>query len=104
MKKPSPECLRVWDLWPTGLSLRSIGKILGIDKEMAHKHVRMGHNRGVLTETNRPGGRRRAVTDDLPPEVIEWLVSITPSGATVDQTIQAIIIDAYNEENPDALA
>ncbi len=101
MKKLSPECLRVWDLWPTGLSLRSIGKVVGIDKDEAHKHVRTGHNRGALIETNRPGGRRRAVTDDLEPEVIEWLVEITPKGATVDQMIQSIIVDAYHEAKSD---
>lgn len=35
----------------------------------------------------------------LPPEVHAWLVQQTPSGARLSETVAAILIDAYHEEN-----
>jgi hypothetical protein len=46
----------------------------------------------------RSRGRPDLVISKLPPEVAKWLRDISPVGGSVEDTIRAIVVDAYNEE------
>lgn len=57
---------------------------------------------GSVTARVRASSIARATTQavkTLPPEVHAWLVRQTPSGARLSETVAAILIDAYHEEN-----
>ena len=41
---------------------------------------------------------RRHLFYDLPPEVVEWLIEITPADATIADTVRSILVDAHADE------
>ena len=42
----------------------------------------------------------RHLFHDLPPDIVEWLIRITPAGASLADTVRSILVDAYNDETP----
>jgi hypothetical protein len=44
-------------------------------------------------------GTMKGIIENLTKEQIEWLVKITPCKVLLSDTIKAIVVDAYFEEN-----
>lgn len=77
-----------------GMTPNQIAASMGISKFTVY---------GYLSEAERERhgakiDKRHKALSELPEEVRRWLTEITPEGATVSDTIRAIITDAYSEE------
>jgi len=86
----------VIDLYTRGHTAEEIERASGLTRSTVHSYLFKAQRAGRLRL--RAKGRPVAVMKLLPPEVRQWLWSITPAGATVEDTMKAIIIDTYEEE------
>lgn len=102
-----------------GVDREEIRLQLGISRALMSNDVFKGRQAGVVSnfERVRPkarhaaerlrrrmekdrirGGRMDNIYSGLPPETQDWLVAQVPTGATMAETIAAIIVDTYHEE------
>ena len=86
----------VIQLYTEGHTAEEIRSALGLTRSTVESYLCKAQREKRLVL--RPKGRPRSVWQMLPAEVRKWLFSVTPSGASVEETMRAIIVDAYNEE------
>ena len=91
---------RVIALLKEGLTPREVAIRTGLRPGTISGYAAWGRAQGQLSY--RTKGRPELVISRLPPEVLVWLREQTPEGAAVEDTIRAIVVDAYHEERPDA--
>lgn len=90
-----------------GEKLEDLAKELGCAastlRDRFHKHNLVKNDRSTFLFNKKrlgpPLGSMRDLCSGLPHPVGEWLLRETPEGASIVETIRAIIIDAYNDEN-----
>lgn len=87
----TPELIkRVGLLRAANVQLKEIAASLGVTPDAVESTVHRYHR-------NVP---RRHLFYDLPPEVVEWLIEITPADATIADTVRSILVDAHADETP----
>lgn len=77
-----------------GLSISQIADVMGVGEATVLAHIRLAKQRG---EKTRPD-EAMALLKPLSQDILDWVLKITPDGASVSDTLRAIITDAYNEE------
>lgn len=77
-----------------GHSINEIADIMGVGEATVAHHIRLAKKRGEATKPD----LAMTVIEPLSEDVRAWVVSITPNGATVGETIRAMITDAYHDE------
>lgn len=95
------------DMHNDGHRASSIAQVLGVRPSTVSRYLRDARVQGRLPplppKKTRPRvkGTMRDILDVIQPDVMVWLYGQTPKGATVAETIAAIITDAYCEELPE---
>jgi hypothetical protein len=79
-----------------GLTYAEISQETGLQKGTIGSYAAWGRAKGMITLRTR--GRPELVISRLSPEIAAWLRDVTPDGATVEDTIRAIVVDAYLQE------
>lgn len=72
-----------------GVPMKEIGAIMGVSTN----HLEIAVTR--YPEMMPP---RTHLFQGLQPEIVEWLIRITPDGAAIADTVRSILTDAYNDE------
>lgn len=116
MTSPHPMTEEIKRLALTGMSGRAIAAELGIQRTTVNRITMRLRDSGILPKFApksascvvryrmrvRSGkefrGSFRQILDHLDPKIGTWLVDQTPDGAVIADTIRAIIVDAYHEE------
>ena len=85
----TPELIkRVGLLRAANVQLKEIAASLGVTPDAVESTIHRYHR-------NVP---RRHLFHNLPPDIVEWLIRITPAGASLADTVRSILVDAYNDE------
>lgn len=85
----TPELIkRVGLMRASNMQLKEIAASLGVTPDAVESTVHRYH-RDVP---------RRHLFYDMPPEVVDWLITITPAGASLADTVRSILVDAYSDE------
>ncbi len=82
------------DLKLCGYSNAEIAAKLGVKTDTVRAYFSRARRRGHSGDYPPP-----SVIAPLPADIRQWVQSCTPPGAHIEDTIRAIIIDAFNEEN-----
>lgn len=113
----TPINLGVINLYNDGMRQSDIARKLGVRANFVHRTVRRARKLGMEV-AERPvagqsyyrrskllGGARLGTWADtinrLPEDVVVWLGSNTPPGATISELVSAILIDVYIDEKGD---
>jgi transposase len=87
---------RVIEMLQRGLTYAEISQETGLQQSTVGSYAAWGRAKGMIMLRTR--GRPELVISRLSPEIAAWLRGITPDGATVEDTIRAIVVDAYLQE------
>ena len=84
----NPKHRRIALLKASGMSNKEVARIVGMsDGSVA-----------VMCSTRRLNLPKRHLLHDLPPHIVDWLITNTPDGASIADTVRSILVDAYNDD------
>lgn len=90
--------MKAVELLQKGLPLTHVARVLGLAHGTVSHYATWGRRQGLLGPTAQYNKPR--LLGVVTPEVYLWLIEITPEGASLLDTVGAILNDAYHEENP----
>ena len=73
---------------------------MDIEPGAVRMYLSRAERAGVVVRKSDPAD---PITRLLQPEINQWLLEVTPPGATIATVIAAIVRDAYFDENPLAI-